>query len=102
MHLLFFLFFFLQVTSKFAVLFITVQYNVTISTNGKLSIKWTVWCVRTDDDAYRRFLAVAQCFLQVVWLKASHLDSGAVLAWPYTNPFESALSFSFSFFPLWS
>lgn len=101
MHLLF-LFFFLQVTSKFAVLFITVQYNVTISTNGKLCIKWTVWCVRADDDAYRRFLAVAQCFLQVVWLKASHLDSGAVLAWPYTNPFENALSFSFSFFPLWS
>lgn len=30
-----------QMTSKFAVLFITVQYNVTISTNGKLGIGLT-------------------------------------------------------------
>lgn len=29
----------LQITSKFAVIFITVQYNVTISANGKLRIK---------------------------------------------------------------
>lgn len=35
-------FLYIQITSKFAVLFITVQYNVTISANGKLRIKWIV------------------------------------------------------------
>lgn len=52
----------LQVTSKFAVFFITVQYNVTISTNGRLT--------------------------NGVW--GEHLDSKVALTQPCTNPFQGS------------
>lgn len=67
----------LQVTSKFAVFFITVQYNVTISTNGRLTNG--VWGEQ-----------MFQCSTFFYLLHSSHLDSKVALTQPCTNPFQGS------------